>query len=277
MIPADSYESADRYDSVVTRLRAAGCVFAEDEARLLVEAASSPEELEQSVRLRVEGLPLEHVLGWAEFDGLRLRIGPGVFVPRRRSEFLVEQCALVAAGVDRPAGPAVVVDLCCGCGAIGAALAARVLGTTVYAVDADPAAVACARLNLPGGHVHVGDLYAALPAEVREQVDIVVAVAPYVPTDAIATMPTEARLYEPRAALDGGTDGLEVVRRIAAGAAEWLAPTGHVLVEVGRDQAGAAAAAFAAAGLVSRTATGDDDETVVIATNLSGGFVSVSP
>src|SRR6266540_3292563 len=81
---------------IVTRLRAAGCVFAEDEARLLVSAARTPAELQAMVDQRVAGLPLEHVLGWAEFCGLQIAVDPGVFVPRRRTEFLVRQAAALA-------------------------------------------------------------------------------------------------------------------------------------------------------------------------------------
>src|ERR1700710_2101255 len=106
-----------REATVVLRLRAAGCVFAEDEARLLTEAAGTPAELADMVDRRVAGLPLEQILGWGGFDGLRLAQDPGVFVPRRRTEFLV-RCAVPLV----PAG-GVVVDLCCGCGALGTAVA----------------------------------------------------------------------------------------------------------------------------------------------------------
>ena len=93
--------------AVVARLRAAGCVFAEEEARLLLAEAQSPAGLEALVRRRVAGEPLEHLLGWAEFCGLRIMVTPGVFVPRRRSELLVHEAATLAPS------RAVVVDLCC--------------------------------------------------------------------------------------------------------------------------------------------------------------------
>ena len=232
---------------VIAALRAAGCVFAEDEARLLMGAAGSPAELATMVDRRVGGLPLEHILGWAEFCGVRIAVDPGVFVPRPRSEFLVAEAAAIARrgvegdGVVReaehPRGPVVVVDLCCGSGAVGAALAASVAGVEVYAVDVDPVAVSCARRNLPGGRVFEGDLYEPLPASLRGRVDVLVANAPYVPTEAVGLLPPEARTYEPRVALDGGLDGLEVVRRVAAGAESWLAPGGDLLVEASADQA----------------------------------------
>jgi release factor glutamine methyltransferase len=243
--------------SIVARLRAAGCVFAEDEARLLIATARSPEELDAMVERRAAGLPLEQVLGWAEFCGLRIAVDPGVFVPRRRTEFLVEQ----AAGLARPG--AIVVDLCCGAGAIGAALAAAVEHAEVYAVDLDPAAVRCARRNVPG-QVYEGDLYQPLPARLRGQVSIVAANVPYVPTGEIAFLPPEARAHEPRVALDGGPDGLDVLRRVAAEAPDWLAPGGHLLIETSERQASLAAAAFKASGLTPRVATSADLSATVL-------------
>jgi release factor glutamine methyltransferase len=275
------------FGTVVARLRAAGCVFAEDEAALLIEAAGSPAELESLVARRVEGLPLEHLLGWAEFAGLRIAVDPGVFVPRRRTELLVAE-ALALLPSSAGAG-AVVLDLCCGSGAVGAAIAAAAgttpaaaavakaaaataatasaaAGITVYAADIDPAAVRSARRNLPGpGRVFEGDLYDALPRELRGRIDLLVVNAPYVPTDAIATMPPEARLHEARIALDGGDDGLDVQRRVATDAPHWLSPTGHLLIETSERQAPATAAVFAAAGLHPRIVHDDDlDATVVV-------------
>jgi len=250
---------------IVTRLRAAGCVFAEDEARLLIRAARTPSDLAAMVDRRAGGLPLEHVLGWVEFYGLRIAVDPGVFVPRRRTELLVRQ----AAAIVRPG--AVVVDLCCGSGAVGAALAAAagLAGRVeLYAVDIDPAAVRCARRNLAaaGAQVYEGDLYQPLPATLRGHVDVLVANAPYVPTDTIALLPPEARIHEPRVALDGGPDGLDVLRRVIAAAPRWLAPGGHLLVETSQRQA-PQAVDTARTGLIPRVASSEElDATVVIAT-----------
>ena len=243
----------------MTRLRAAGCVFAEEEARLLISAAPTPEELVAMVDRRVAGLPLEQVIGWAEFCGLRIAVDPGVFVPRRRTEFLVRQAAALAGP-----GNVVIVDLCCGAGAIGAALAAALGGAEVHAVDIDPAAVRCAGRNVPG-RVYQGDLYEPLPAALRGRVGILAANVPYVPTGEIGFLPPEARAHEPGVALDGGADGLDVLRRVAAGAPEWLAPGGHLLIETSERQAASAAAAFADSGLTSRVSRSDDlDATVII-------------
>lgn len=236
--------------ALVARLRAAGCVFAEDEARLIAAAARSQAELDAMADRRVAGEPLEHVVGWALFCGLRIAVDHGVFVPRRRTEFLV------ARAVARLAPGAVVVDLCCGSGAVGAAIRAAVGPLDLHAVDLDPAAVRCARQNLSAAQsrVYLGDLYDPLPAALRGRVDAVVANVPYVPSGDVALLPAEARAHEPVAALDGGADGLDLVRRVADGAAAWLAPGGCLLVETSERQAGRAAAEFADRGLSARVA-----------------------
>ena len=243
--------------SLVARLRAAGCVYAEDEARLLTEATADPAALEALVARRVAGEPLEHLLGWAEFCGLRVRVAPGVFVPRPRTALLVDR-ALAAVPGDRT----VLVDLCCGSGAIGLVLATRLADrrSEVHAADVDAAAVACARLNLEplGGDVHHGDLDGALPRDLCGRVDVLVANLPYVPTGDVASMPAEARDHEPRVALDGGPDGLDLFRRVAAAAPGWLAPGGTVLVESSAAQAVAAAALFETSGLRPTVTDGGD-------------------
>jgi release factor glutamine methyltransferase len=245
--------------AVVDALRAAGCVFAEEEAALLREAATTPGSLAGLVARRVAGEPLEQVLGWAEFCGLRIAVEPGVFVPRRRTEFLVAQ----ALGLVGPG--AVVLDLCCGSGAVGLAIATT-RPVELVAADVDPVAARCARRNLAsvGGQVHEGDLYEPLPAELRRRVDVLVVNAPYVPTDAIALMPPEARDHEPRTALDGGPDGVDVHRRVAAGAAGWLAPGGSLLIETSGRQAPATAAAMRRGGLRARVVTSDDEDATVV-------------
>jgi release factor glutamine methyltransferase len=256
-------------DAVVERLRAAGCVFAEDEARLLVEAAATPADLDTLVGRRAGGEPLEYVLGWAGFAGLRLVVAPGVFVPRRRTELLAARAVAAARSMaGAPAGAevgsaarsgVVLVDLCCGAGAVGAAVRAAVPGVRLYAVDLDEAAVRCARRNLaPGDTVLRGDLYDPLPASLRGHVDVLTANAPYVPTGEIPLLPAEARLHEPATALDGGADGLDILRRVLAGAPAWLAPTGVVMVETSAAQAAALAASALAAGLLPQIARDPD-------------------
>lgn len=252
--------AGDRAD-LVRRLRAAGCVYAEDEADLLVAAADSPAALADLVDRRVAGQPLEHLLGWAEFGGVRVAVDPGVFVPRSRSLLLVTAAVAVTGR-----GPAV-VELCCGSGALSVLLAERLAPRFLAAVDVDPAAVACARRNLArwDAPVFAGDLFDPLPDAWCGRLDLVVANAPYVPTDAVGLMPPEARLHEARVALDGGPDGLAVLRRVALGAAGWLAPGGHLVVESGESQVAALEAVLAGAGLVPTVFRDDDLEAVALA------------
>jgi release factor glutamine methyltransferase len=261
-------------------------VYAEEEAELLTEAAESPAGLDALVARRVAGEPLEYVVGWAAFAGLRIIVEPGVFVPRRRTEALAREAAILLTP------DSVVVDLCCGSGAIAAVLAGAGAGE-VYAADIDPVAVACARRNLapsgwssseepatpgwssseeraPSGWSSSeerassrplcleGDLYDALPKTLAGRIDILVANVPYVPTDEIALMPPEARDHEPAATLDGGADGLDQLRRVAADAPRWLAPGGSLLSETSERQAPYALEILAAAGLTARTVTDDD-------------------
>ncbi len=249
------------HEAVVARLRAAGCVFAEDEAGLLIDHARDAPQLAAAVQRRVDGEPLEYILGWALFRDRRIAVLPGVFVPRRRTGLLVD----LAVALIRPGG--VVVDLCCGSGAIGSAVAAAVPGVEIHAADVDAAAVRCAAINLAdcGGQVHRGDLYAALPGGLRGRVDVLLVNAPYVPTDAIAFMPPEARLYEPRAAYDGGADGLDVQRRVAKDAAAWLSPGGRLIVETSSGQADESARLIARAGLHTHIATDDEIAATAVA------------
>ncbi|GGC92249.1 N5-glutamine S-adenosyl-L-methionine-dependent methyltransferase [Tersicoccus solisilvae] len=271
-------------EEAAARLRRAGCVFAEEEADLLLAAAPDEPTRQELIARRVAGEPLEHLLGWAAFGPLRVAVQPGVFVPRRRTLLLAR---LAASALDRrrrhprpPAArdsrdtsdareqvpadgtgaPVTVLELCCGAAAVTAWLARHVAAgsgpdaprTRLIAADIDPVAVACARVNAPGALVLQGDLFAPLPADLAGTLDVVVANAPYVPTDAIGTMPPEARDHEHRVALDGGADGLHVQRRIAADIGRWLAPGGSVIVETSTRQAPASAGLFRDAGLRTR-------------------------
>jgi release factor glutamine methyltransferase len=249
-------------DGMVARLRAAGCVFAEDEAGLLIEAAGSRAELDALVDRRVAGTPLEQVLGWAAFRGRRLHVEPGVFVPRLRTEFLVD-LALTAV---RPG--ATVLDLCCGIGALAASIEREAgVALDVFAADIDPVAVRCTRRNVArADRVFEGDLFAPLPGELRGRLDVIAVNAPYVPTEEIRHMPPEARDFEARVALDGGGDGLDVQRRVAAEAADWLAPGGLLMIETSAEQAGRTLALFTGRGFDARIETDDArDATAVTA------------
>jgi release factor glutamine methyltransferase len=250
----------DASPGVVQRLRAAGVVFAEDEAELLSAAASGP-ELDRLVARRAAGEPLEPLLGWAAFDALRVPVDPHVFVPRLRTELLAREAA------DRARPGDVVLDLCCGTGAVGLAIATRVPGVEIVAADVEPAAVENARRTLApvGGTVLLGDLFEALPDRLLGRFAVIAVNAPYVPTERIADMPREAREFEPRVALDGGDDGLDVHRRVASAAGAWLAPGGTLLIETGRTQAAWTALLLENAGLSASVVSDDDvDGTVAI-------------
>jgi release factor glutamine methyltransferase len=244
-----------------------------------MSAAPTLADLSAMVDRRAAGEPLEHVLGWAEFCGLRIAVDPGVFVPRRRTEFLVSQAitlARQAAGQPRT----VIVDLCCGSGGLGVALATALGQVELYVADLDPVAVRCARRNVAavGGQVYQGDLYDPLPATLRGRAGILIANVPYVPTGDVALLPPEARIYEPRLALDGGADGLDVLRRVAAEAPAWLAPGGHLLTETSERQVPGIIAATTGAGLIPQVARSEElNATVVIATRRSAGSDPATP
>ncbi|KQS15639.1 putative protein N(5)-glutamine methyltransferase [Frigoribacterium sp. Leaf186] len=262
---------ADREQLVTRRLRAAGCVFAEDEARVLLAEAADADALESMVAERVAGRPLEQVVGWAAFAGLRIVVEPGVFVPRRRTELVLRQASAALAAADPTGGPTTrrgpVLELCCGAAAVATALAVEQPGLELWATDLDPAAVHCARRNVADrGTVVEGDLFGGLPASLRGRLRVVAANAPYVPTDAIPSMPPEARLHESWLALDGGVDGLDLHRRIAAEVGAWLAPGGTLVLETSVGQADATREALVTAGLRARVVRDDEvDGTVVVA------------
>jgi release factor glutamine methyltransferase len=259
----------------VAFLRAAGCVYAEDEARILTEAAHSAADLRALLDRRAQGEPIEYVVGWAEFCGLRVPVRTGVFVPRRRSEFLAE-CGMdaVQAAADRASGSrrVKVLDLCCGSGAVGLAVALRAGIVELLAADDSPAAVSCARQNLArvGGRVYEGDLFATLPKADLHSLDLIIANAPYVPTAEIRTLPAEARCFGPLSMLDGGPDGTSVQTRILEGAAEWLAARGSVLIETSGGMADATAQRACEVGFtVEVRRSAGMDATVIAATRRS--------
>jgi release factor glutamine methyltransferase len=216
---------------LIARLEAAGCVAASEEAAMLRSAAGSDTALlEAMVRRRETGEPVEWIVGWAPFCGLRVGMSAGVYVPRVQTEGL----ALRAASLLPPGG--VAVDLATGSGAIALVMAAAVPSARVVATELDPVAAACGRAN--GVEVYEGDLDSGLPPSLAGRVDVLTANVPYVPTDAIRLLPRDVQAYEPRLALDGGPDGLDLVRRVLDEVApKWLRPgTGVVLVEVGVDR-----------------------------------------
>lgn len=247
-------------DEVAAHLRLGGSVFAEEEAAVLCEAFTGLDLLE-AVQARVEGEPLEHIVGWTLFAGLRIDVGPGVFVPRRRSEVLVHEA------LDLLPRRGLLVELCCGAAPVATAVATARAGARVYATDLSPEAALCAMENLDpvGGTVCVGDMAEGLPVDLFGRVDVVVANAPYVPTGDLELMPREARLHEPLAALDGGPDGTSVQQRAAAAAARLLRSGGHFVMETSRRQIDASVRLVESVGMVARTVLDDElDGTCVV-------------
>lgn len=235
---------------------------AEEEAVVLRGAAPDPEALEALVRRRVAGEPLAWLVGAVDFCGLRIRVDPGVYVPRWQTEALAER----AASLLPPEG--IAVDLGTGSGAVAAVLRTRRPEARVLATDIDPAAVACARAN--GVEALLGDLDVPLPPALHGAVDVVTAVVPYVPTDELAFLPRDVVAFEPRQALDGGRDGVEVLSVLVERSASWLRPGGWLLVEIGGRQAVAVTSAMGAAGFEEITVLRDqeDDDRAVLGRKL---------
>lgn len=235
--------------AVVARLRAAGCIAAEEEAHELLASATNAGGLEDSLTRREDGEPLAWIVGGLEFCGRWVRVARGVYVPRVQSEELARRAARLLPERGRAA------DLCCGAGAIAAHLLAEVPTASVIGVDRDAAAVVCAARN--GVHAVVGDL--DLPLGRARSFDVVTAVPPYVPTGELRLLPADVQRHEPRLALDGGADGLDVARRVVAAASRLLAPGGWLLIELGGHQDRELTPALAAAGFCEVETWSDED------------------
>ena len=234
---------------VVDRLRAAGCLAADDEADEMLSAATDPATLQSWVWRREHGEPLAWITGTQVFCGHHVRVDAGVYVPRPQSEELARRAADVLAARGGPA-----LDLCTGTGAIARHLMDTVPTAGMVATDIDARAVRCARTN--GVAVVQADLAAPFAAGTFE---IVTAVAPYVPTESLAVLPADVRRYEPRRALDGGGDGLDLVRRIVAEAARILRPGGSLFLELGGDQDTGLGPSLAISGWTETTTWMDED------------------
>jgi release factor glutamine methyltransferase len=235
--------------AVVARLVAAGCIAATEEAVELIAAAPDATVLEQWLRRREAGEPPGWITGRMEFCRRPLHLASGVYVPRVQTEELARRAAMRLPDHGRA------VDLCTGAGAIAAHLLHEVPTATVFGVDLDLAAAACARRN--GVLAVAADLDAALHG--AHTFDVVTAVAPYVPTGDLRLLPTDVQRYEPRAALDGGADGLDLVRRVIEAAARLLRSGGWLLTEIGGNQDHALAATLAAHGFAVTEPWFDED------------------
>lgn len=237
------------FTAIVDRLAAAGCIAAQEEARELLAAAPDAPTLRAWLDRREQGEPLAWITGRVRFAGLNLHMMPGVYVPRSQSEELARRAATLLPYTGRA------VDLCTGSGAVAAHLSAQVPTASVIGIDLDRRAAACAFRN--GVPAVVTDL--AAPLRIHGGVDLVTAIAPYVPTGELRHLPTDVQRYEPRVALDGGDDGLDLVRRVIAAAALLLRSGGWLLMEIGGDQDEALAPTLATAGYDLVTPWWDDD------------------
>jgi release factor glutamine methyltransferase len=222
----------DRSDRVsVTQILAeAGCIAAGEEADELIRAAAGdPDVLDDLVARRTNGEPVAWLTGAVMFCGVRLFVGPGVYVPRRQTEPLARRAATLLSETG------VAVDLCTGVGAIAAVLSVAVPTAHVLATELDENAVRCARRN--GVEVFEGSLDDPLPRAFEHRVDVLTAVVPYVPTDSIRLLPRDVQAFEPRLALDGGLDGMDLLVAVVRRSTRWLSPRGWLLLELGGDQA----------------------------------------
>lgn len=216
--------------SLTRALADAGCIAAREEADELIQAAAGdPGVLDELLCRRVQGEPIAWLTGEVTFCGARLFVAPGVYVPRWQTEPLARRAAalLPSAGV--------AVDLCTGAGPIAAALAAAVPTARIVATELDRNAVQCARRN--GVEVFEGWLDDPLPQELQGRVDVLTAVVPYVPTGSLSLLPRDVQAFEPRLALDGGIDGMDLLAEVARRSPSWLSPGGRLLLELGGDQA----------------------------------------
>jgi release factor glutamine methyltransferase len=242
--------AADRRRAgAVRRLTAAGCVAAAEEADEMLAATPDDDTLETWLSRRERGEPLAWITGSTTFCGRAVLVSEGVYVPRIQSEELARRAAVLL-----PSGGSA-LDLCTGAGAVAVHLKAEVPSGFVVGVERDPKAATCARRN--GVPAVIADLAEAIRP--GRSFDVVTAVAPYVPTAELRLLPSDVQRYEPALALDGGDEGLDVVRRVVIAAGALLKPGGWLLIELGADQDEQLADDLTNAGLRGPTPWWDED------------------
>ena len=216
----------------------------------------SPTELSQIETLihrRAERVPLQHLVGSVSFNGLELEVNGDVLIPRPETEILSQLAVQRLSSLKKPAP--VAVDFGSGSGCLTISLAVGVPGAQVHAIDCSEAAIAVARRNAQRHGVadrirfHLGDGFAALPG-MTQPFDLLVSNPPYISTGEIATLDPEVRDHDPLLALDGGADGLDFYRRLAAEAPGFLQPGAPVLLEFGDGQEDDLCRLFSGAGWV---------------------------
>ncbi len=211
-----------------------------------------PSELARArelLRRRANREPIAWITGRKEFFSLSFRVDPGLLVPRPETECLVESLLECISGGEST-DPVYLVDVGCGTGCVGLALAHRLANIRLFATDLDARALQCTRTNAISLGIKdrvallQGDLLSPVPS--RRRIDWVVSNPPYIPSARISVLEPEVSLYEPRLALDGGMDGLELVRRLVLQAAQRVRY--GVAFEIGCDQADEALAIARQAG-----------------------------
>jgi release factor glutamine methyltransferase len=239
-------------EGLAALLASAGFVAAEEEAdELLARAAGDAELLDSLVRRRLVGEPLAWITGSVAFCGLKIRVDPGVYVPRWQSEPLARRA------VERLPANGAAIDLCTGSGAMAKTMIAGRPGARVVASDVDERAVTCATAN--GVEVYLGDLFAPLPRTLEGRVDVVVGVVPYVPTPALPLLQRDTFAFESPLSYDGGRDGTEILRRVLIDSPRFLRRGGALLLELGGEQAGALGDDLARLGYVDVAVLSDEE------------------
>ena len=196
-------------------------------------------EFERRIYARIEGLPLQYIVGMQEFMGLPFRVNKSVLIPRLDTEIVAEQVLNIMESKDLQNGE--VLDLCTGSGAIGVTVASKMPEATVTMTDISEDALRTAMGNAGLNGVNrrciflLGDMFDAVPED--KTYDIIVCNPPYIKSDVIDTLDVEVRDHEPRIALDGGADGLDFYRVIANEASMHLRSGGMLVLEIGCDQA----------------------------------------
>jgi len=212
--------------------------------------ADMADEVARAVERRAAGEPVHRILGYREFYGLKLMLSPETLEPRPDTETLVDLVLPVVRRIAAANGKCRILDLGTGTGAIALALLSVVPKAQAVATDISEDALETARLNADINFV--AERFTALPSNWFQSVDgrfdMIVSNPPYIPTADLETLPREVREHDPRAALDGGRDGLSPYRLIAKEASGYLTREGLIAVETGYDQKAAVADIFATEG-----------------------------